>query len=197
MIQEFYFLLNIVLTTILMQSRAYLWGYWASSLELQNKVSSGSYEAQQMVGCELPRHCLGRSFSKIPNLLMSLGYQHTSTEKWLRNAAPLASLLNECIPKCFKACKDSAYPQQGRFRQSRELDAILPVLGKIFEVIMKRQLGDYLKKDVILSSGQHEFGRGHLTVTAQASLNWEKSTRCLKTVSPSWWQCATSAKHLM
>lgn len=35
---------------------------------------------------------------------------------------------------------------------------------------MKRQLGDYLKKDVILSSGQHEFGRGHLTVTALASL---------------------------
>lgn len=35
---------------------------------------------------------------------------------------------------------------------------------------MKRQLGDYLKKDVILSSGQHEFGRGHLTVTPLASL---------------------------
>lgn len=35
---------------------------------------------------------------------------------------------------------------------------------------MKIQLGDYLKKDVILSSGQHEFGRGHLTVMALASL---------------------------
>lgn len=42
------------------------------------------------------------------------------------------------------------------------------VLGKIFEVIMKRQLGDYLNKDVILSSEQHEFGRGHLTVMAVA-----------------------------
>lgn len=195
MIQEFYFLLNIALTTILMQSRAYPWGYWAFSLELQNKVSSGSYEAQQMVGYELPRHCLGRSFSKIPNLLMSLGYQRTSSKKWLRNAAPIASLLNECIPKCLKAGKGSAYPQQGRFRQSRELHAILPVLGKIFEVIIKRQLGDYLKEGrniVFWTAWVWE-----RTLDGHCSGCWEKSTRRLKTVNPSWWQCATSAKHLM
>lgn len=132
--------------------------------------------------------------SKISWCPWDINTHYQKSEK--RNAAPLPSLLNECIPKCLKAGKGSAYQQQGRFRQTRELHAILPVLGKIFEVIMKRQLGDYLKKDVILSSRQHEFGRGHLTVTPLASL-LGKIYEAFEDGKSSWWQCATSAKHFM
>lgn len=48
--------------------------------------------------------------------------------------------------------------------------AILPVLGKIFEVIMKRQTVNYLEKEVILSSAQHGIKKGRSTVSALASL---------------------------
>lgn len=93
-------------------------------------------------------------------------------------AVPLTSLLNLCIttatyPDCFKVARVCPIYKKGAFEEpsSYRPVSIVPVLGKVFEKLLKKQVVDYFEGNSLLSTAQCGFRRGRSTVSAISKLS--------------------------
>lgn len=92
-------------------------------------------------------------------------------------AEPLAFLINQCLnsgvfPDELKKARTVPVFKKGNPDSPENFRpiSILPVLSKVFEVVIKHQLVDFLEGENILSPAQHGFRKSRSTVSAVASL---------------------------
>ncbi|XP_054287551.1 uncharacterized protein LOC129003286 [Macrosteles quadrilineatus] len=92
-------------------------------------------------------------------------------------AIPLAKTINACLqsgvfPNSLKVSRTVPVFKKGdpASISSYRPISVIPVIAKVFETIMKRQLVDYLERNSLLASSQHGFRRGRSTISAVSEL---------------------------
>lgn len=92
-------------------------------------------------------------------------------------AIPLAGIINTClrngkIPDSLKISRTVPVFKKGDPESigSYRPISIIPVMGKVFEAVMKKQLVDYLEHNNLLADSQHGFRRGRSTISAVSEL---------------------------
>lgn len=88
-------------------------------------------------------------------------------------ATPIAHLINMCIecgiyPEIFKKSQITPIHKKGEFNNTDSYRpiSIIPVISKIFEVVLKNRLLEYFERNNLLTSAQFGYRQGRSTVNA-------------------------------
>ena len=95
--------------------------------------------------------------------------------------SPLTDVINTCIqklyfrPSAWKLARICAIPKGNQIKSEKDLRpiSILPVLSKVYERLIFRQLSDFINKNNVLNSNIFAYRKGQLTTTVLQAIRYD------------------------